>query len=180
VTKKTLSISTSPKAVDADPRINWGVKGKRLDRLHDMARDRRRNPSDAEKLLWVQLANQKLGGFKFKKQFIVGTSIVDFACPIVWLVVEIDDVDIDRELQLMSDRKLTEVGVRVLRFTNEQVLEDVHAVCAEILEMLKTPFEKTRRRAQQPTFADTAPDTASEEADMMSAADEASPYNSGF
>lgn len=176
MTKKTLSISTSPKGAAVDPRTNWGVKGKRLDRLHDMARDRRRNPSDAEKLLWVQLANQKLGGFKFKKQFIVGSSIVDFACPSVWLVVEIDDVDIDQELQAMSDRKLTDVGVRVLRFTNEAVLEDVDSVCAEILEMLNTPFEKTRRRAQQPTFADTA----SEEADMMSAADEVSPYNSGF
>lgn len=145
MTKKTLSISTGPKTDAADPRDSWGVTGKRLDRLHDMARDRRRNPSDAEKLMWKQLANQKLGGFKFKKQFIVGTSIVDFACPTVWLVVEIDDVDIDPELQAMSDRKLAEVGVRVLRFTNEQVLEDVDAVCAQILAMLKTPFEKPRR-----------------------------------
>ena len=145
MTKKTLSISTGPKDDSVDPRLNWGVKGKRLDRLHDMARDRRRNPSDAEKLMWKQLANQSLGGFKFKRQFIVGTSIVDFACPTVWLVVEIDDVDIDRELQAMSDRKLAEVGVRVLRFTNEQVLEDIDAVCAEILEMLNAPFEKPRR-----------------------------------
>ena len=148
--RKTLKISTAPKAEAADPRENWGVKGKRLDRLHDMARDRRRNPSDAEKLLWVQLANQKLGGFKFKRQFIVGTSIVDFACPTVWLVVEIDDVDIDTELQAMSDRKLAEVGVRVLRFTNEAVLEDVDAVCAQILEMLNTPFEKPRRPRTPP------------------------------
>ena len=145
MTKKTLSISTGPKSDAADPRDNWGVKGKRLDRLHDMARDRRRKPSDAEKLLWTQLAGQKLGGFKFKRQFIVGTSIVDFACPTVWLVVEIDDPEIDTELQAMSDRKLTEVGVRVLRFTNEAVLADVDAVCAQILEMLKTPFEKPRR-----------------------------------
>ncbi len=143
--KKTLSISTGPKSDTADPRDNWGVKGKRLDRLHDMARDRRRNPSDAEKLMWKQLANERLGGFKFKRQFIVGTSIVDFACPTVWLVVEIDDVDIDTELQAMSDRKLAEVGVRVLRFTNEEVLEDVDAVCAQILKMLKTKFEKPRR-----------------------------------
>ena len=176
MTKKTLSISTGPKSDTVDPRLNWGVKGKRLDRLHDMARDRRRNPSDAEKLLWKELANQRLGGFKFKKQFIVGTSIVDFACPTVWLVVEIDDVDIDGELQAMSDRKLTEVGVRVLRFTNQAVLGDVEAVCAQILDMLNTPFEKTRRRTSQPA----APYSASEEADAMSAADEASPYNSGF
>ncbi len=143
--KKTLSISTGPKSDAVDPRDNWGVKGKRLDRLHDMARDRRRNPSEAEKLMWKQLANERLGGFKFKRQFIVGTSIVDFACPTVWLVVEIDDVDIDMELQAMSDRKLAEVGVRVLRFTNEQVLEDIDAVCAQILKMLKTKFEKPRR-----------------------------------
>ena len=162
--KRTLSISTAPKADAADPRDTWGVKGKRLDRLHDMARSRRRNPSDAEKLLWTKLANQNLGGFKFKKQYIVGSSIVDFACPTVWLVVEIDDAELDTELQAMSDRKLTEVGVRVLRFTNEAVLGDVDAVCAEILEMLNTPFEKPRRRAPEP----------------QSFAAEASPYNSGF
>ncbi|MGB3379760.1 endonuclease domain-containing protein [Allopontixanthobacter sediminis] len=150
IERKTLKISTGPKTDAGDPRDSWGVKGKRLDRLHDMARDRRRNPTDAEKLLWTRLANQKLGGFKFKKQYIVGTSIVDFACPTVWLVVEIDDLDIDAELQAMSDRKLAEVGVRVLRFTNEAVLEDVDAVCAEILEMLKTPFEKPRRPRTPP------------------------------
>lgn len=150
--KKTLSISTGPKSDAADPRANWGVTGKRLDRLHDMARDRRRNPSEAEKLLWTRLANQKLGGFKFKKQFIVGTSIVDFACPTVWLVVEIDDPEVDAELQAMSDRKLADVGVRVMRFTNEAVLEDVDAVCAAILDMLKTPFEKPRRA--RPAVAD--------------------------
>ncbi len=148
--RKKLSISTGPKDEAADPRDTWGVRGKRLDRLHDMARDRRRNPSAAEKALWAKLANQKLGGFKFKRQFIVGTSIVDFACPTVWLVVEIDDVDIDTELQAMSDRKLAEVGVRVLRFTNEAVLEDVDAVCAQILDMLNTPFEKPRRPRTPP------------------------------
>jgi len=110
-----------------------------------MARDRKRNPSDAEKLMWKQLANQRLGGFKFKRQFIVGTSIVDFACPAVWLVVEIDDADIGSEVEALSDRKLAEVGVRVLRFTNEQVLEDVEAVCAQILDMLNTKFEKPKR-----------------------------------
>lgn len=172
MTKKTLSISTGPKSDAVDPRTNWGVKGKRLDRLHDMARDRRRNPSDAEKRLWSELANQRLGGFKFKKQFIVGSSIVDFACPTVWLVVEIDDPEIDSALEAMSDRKLAEVGVRVLRFTNEQVLGDIEAVCAEILEMLNTPFEKTRRRAPQPAVLS--------EAEAMVEADEASPYNSGF
>ncbi len=143
--KKTLSIKTGPKESSADPRDNWGVKGKRLDRLHEMARDRKRNPSDAEKLMWKQLANQRLGGFKFKRQFIVGTSIVDFACPAVWLVVEIDDADIGSEVEALSDRKLAEVGVRVLRFTNEQVLEDVEAVCAQILDMLNTKFEKPKR-----------------------------------
>ncbi len=163
--KKTLSIRTEPKEGGADPRDNWGVKGKRLDRLHEMARDRRRNPSEAEKLLWKQLANQRLGGFKFKRQFIVGSSIVDFACPARWLVVEIDDADIDPSVEALSDRKLVEVGVRVLRFTSQQVLDDIEATCAAILEMLNTPFEKPKRRAPEAaSFAD----------------DDASPYTSGY
>jgi len=75
----------------------------------------------------------------------------------MWVVVEIDDEDIGSQVEALSDRKLAEVGVRVLRFTNEQVVQDIDATCAAILEMLETPFEKPRRQtapAADPYAAD--------------------------
>ena len=139
---KTLSIRSGENTGSSDPRANWGVTGKRLDRLKDMARARRRDPSEAEKLLWSGLKDQKLGGFKFKRHQIVGSAFVDFACPARWLVVEISGPGANAELDALKDRKLTDVGIRVLRFPDEAVLSDADGVLQAILAELEKPFQR--------------------------------------
>jgi very-short-patch-repair endonuclease len=142
---KTLSIRTEAKDKPSDPRTGWGVSGKRLDRLKEMARARRRDPSEPEKLLWTELKDQKLGGFRFKRQQIVGSAIVDFACPGRWLVVEVDgDTPANPEVDALRDRKLTEVGIRVLRFQQEEVMESLDNVLQSLLQELQKPFERPR------------------------------------
>ena len=131
---------------DAPPRQSWNVSETRRDRLKEMARVNRRNPSDAEKALWARLAGQKAGGFKFHRQVVVGSTIVDFACPARWLVVEISGEG-NAELAALQDRKLTDVGVRVLRFAPQDVLEDIEPVIAAILEELQKPFNRKEARA---------------------------------
>ena len=123
-----------------------------VDRLKDMARARRRDPSEAEKLLWSGLKDQKLGGFKFKRHQIVGSAIVDFACPARWLVVEISGPGANAELDALKDRKLTDVGIRVLRFSDEAVLGDADGVLQAILAELEKPFDRKAalRRAANP------------------------------
>ncbi len=107
--RRTLSLRGAAERKDAAPRQSWNVSENRRARLKDMARTNRRNPSDAEKALWARLAGQKVGGFKFHRQVVVGSTIVDFACPARWLVVEIAG-DTNAEVVAIQDKKLTDVG----------------------------------------------------------------------
>jgi very-short-patch-repair endonuclease len=144
--RRTLSLRGAAERKDAAPRQSWNVSETRRARLKEMARTLRREPTDAEKALWTKLANQKVGGFKFHRQVVVGSTIVDFACPSRWLVVEIAG-DTNPEVVAIQDRKLTDVGIRVLRFSEAQVLENVEAVVAAILEELQKPFDRRAERA---------------------------------
>src|SRR5687768_17141352 len=103
--RKTLSLRGEAERKDAAPRQTWNVSETRRARLKDMARAMRREPSDAEKALWARIGGQKVGGFKFHRQVVVGSTIVDFACPSRWLVVEISG-DANREVEAIQDKKL--------------------------------------------------------------------------
>ena len=75
----------------------------------------------------------------------MGSAIADFACKPRWLVVEIGGTEgPEATLAELSDRKLTEVGVRVLRFAESQVLDDIETAIAAIQEELAKPFERPR------------------------------------
>ena len=145
--RKTLSLRGPAERKDGvAPRTGWNVSETRRERLKEMARAMRREPTEAEKALWTRLAGQKLGGFKFHRQVVIGSTIVDFACPARWLVVEVSG-DANAEVSAIQDNKLAQVGVRVLRFTDEQVLGDGEPVAAAILEELKKPFDRRAERA---------------------------------
>ena len=144
--RRTLSLRGAAERKDAAPRQSWNVSETRRARLKDMARAMRREPTEAEKALWAQLGGQKVGGFKFHRQVVVGSTIVDFACPARWLVVEISG-DANAEVAAIQDRKLAEVGIRVLRFSQEQVLGDIEPVAAAIIEELNKPFDRRAERA---------------------------------
>src|SRR5512135_1826155 len=88
----------------------------------------------AEEKLWQRLRAHRLGGLKFRRQHPLGPFIADFYCAECRLVVEIDG-DI-HDLQAQHDQARTErfeeYGYRVIRFRNEQVLNDVNGVLASI------------------------------------------------
>jgi len=157
--RKTLSLRGPAERKDAAPRTAWNVSETRRERLKEMARAMRREPTDAEKALWARLANQQVGGFKFHRQVVIGSTIVDFACPARWLVVEISG-DANAEVAALQDRKLADVGVRVLRFAEAQVLEDGDAVVTAILEELKKPFDRRAERAANAAGRPREPATA--------------------
>ena len=93
----------------------------------------RRAQTPAEAWLWERLRQDRLG-VRFRRQFVIGKFIVDFFCPSACLVVEVDGGvhlhrvgrDADR------DRILVSMGLRVMRFTNDEVLEDTASVVARI------------------------------------------------
>jgi very-short-patch-repair endonuclease len=141
--RKTLSLRGPAELKDAAPRTAWNVSDARRKRLKEMARAMRREPTEAEKALWARLSGQKVGGFKFHRQVVIGSTVVDFACPARWLVVEVTG-DTAAEVAELQDKKLADVGVRVLRFSDEQVLEDGDAVAAAVLAELQKPFDRRK------------------------------------
>ena len=104
----------------------------------------RRNMTEAEKLLWSQLRNARLGGFKFRKQQPIGPYIADFVCQEMRLIVEADgsqhaesDHDARRDAFLMSK------GYRVLRFWNNDIMANMRGVKEAILAALTGPHPPT-------------------------------------
>ncbi|WP_230687600.1 endonuclease domain-containing protein [Hymenobacter ruricola] len=91
----------------------------------------RREPTEAENVLWQALRGGKVGA-KFRRQHPIDRYIVDFVCIDTKLVVETDgDVHLSpeqRDYDAGRSALLAEMGFRVLRFSNEQVLEELDAV----------------------------------------------------
>ena len=134
----------------ADKTRGWNVSAARAEKLKEQARDMRRNPTEAETALWDRLKDKRCGGFSFTRQVVMGSTIVDFACRSRWLVVETGGTsEAEATRNALSDRKLSEVGVRVLRFADDEVLQETDRVCEEILAELQKPFDKPRPAGAQ-------------------------------
>ena len=143
--RRKLSISV-PSEQPANRTRGWQVSPSRAAALKDRARAQRRDPTAAQAALWDRVKEKALG-FSFTREVVMGSTIVDFACKPRWLVIEIGGTEgPEATIAELSDRKLTEVGVRVLRFSDQQVLEDIETVVAAIGEELARPFERPRIR----------------------------------
>jgi len=102
--------------------------------------------TDAEKLLWSKISRKQINGHQFYRQKIIGNYIVDFYCHSAGLVVEIDRGQHYREETLVADeerdRQLTAFGLKVLRYSNEDVLTNIGGVLEEIYLNLNPPLGK--------------------------------------
>ncbi len=104
------------------------------------ARELRRLSPAAERILWSRLKNSSLRGVKFVRSQPIGPYFADFACRSAKLVVEIDGATHSSEEEIASDKRRTAFlgaqGYRVIRFSNEQVYENVGAIVEEIARVL--------------------------------------------
>jgi leucyl-tRNA synthetase len=109
-------------------------------RLKEKARDNRKEQTPAEKIIWHQIRNTKLG-VRFRRQQVINNYIVDFVAFSSKLVVEIDGEYHNSPEQQVYDAKRTavleELGFKVIRFTNDQVFENLHYVIETINTELK-------------------------------------------
>ncbi len=109
-------------------------------RLKELAKRNRSNPTEAENLLWLMVKGGRLG-LKFKRQHIIGCFIVDFVCLETKLIVEIDGGYHSLPDQQISDNEravwLESQGFRVIRFTNEEVMQNTTNVLQQIKQNLK-------------------------------------------
>ena len=113
-----------------------------MDRLHNKPRliDRRkklrRNLTPAEATLWRRFKKAKLSGRKFRRQHSVGYYILDFFCVEERLAVELDGEFHRNEQAEAYDYKrklfLNEAGIKVIRFENSLVFEDIDYVARQI------------------------------------------------
>jgi very-short-patch-repair endonuclease len=90
------------------------------------AKKLRENPTEAEEFLWLALRNNQLNGCKFRRQHPISIYIADFYCHKLKLVIEIDGgYHVSEEQQVLDKERTATIefqGLKVIRFTNEEVL----------------------------------------------------------
>ncbi|MEX6626586.1 class I tRNA ligase family protein [Tenacibaculum salmonis] len=118
--------------------VEAGVKlsFKELEALKEM----RLNLSKAEEVLWNELKNKK-GASKFRKKYTIGTFLVDYVCLAKNIVVEFSG----KEDEAARTTYFTNEGLHIVRFTNEEVLENVLGVVSKINNTIQfaKPLEKS-------------------------------------
>jgi very-short-patch-repair endonuclease len=104
------------------------------------ARAMRRAPTDSELRLWRILRDRRLSGFKFRRQVPVGPYIVDFLCVGAKLIVEADGSQhAESPRDAVRDAYLESQGWKVLRFWNNEVLQNREGVLETILAYARRP-----------------------------------------
>ncbi len=103
--------------------------------LANLARELREKQTPPEAVLWQLLRNRRLLGFKFRRQHQFGDYIADFYCYEACLVIECDGSVHNRNEQWHHDQNrdayMIAQGLRVLRFTNDQILNDSECISGD-------------------------------------------------
>jgi very-short-patch-repair endonuclease len=114
-------------------------------RIFENARSLKKVMTPSENLLWQNLRNRKVSNYKFRRQHPISNYIVDFYCHEAKLVIEVDGgihfINDNPEYDKFRTLNLEEIGLKVIRFRNEEVLENMSMVLAEIRKHLTpSPF----------------------------------------
>lgn len=114
-----------------------------------IARKLRRNMTPAEFKLWGYLRDRQLMDLKFRLQEPIDRYIVDFVCFEKKLVIELDGSQhlINEQADNKRTKELNKNGLEVLRFTNDEVINEINAVIEEIMNYC----EKTDKSHPHPT-----------------------------
>ena len=101
--------------------------------LKDLRKKLRSSMTPAEVHVWRHLRSKQFDGLKFRRQVSIGRYIVDFYCPKVKLVLEVDgDVHLSHEAtehDKERDEYLISLGLKVVRVTNSEVMGNMEGVC---------------------------------------------------
>ena len=120
--------------------VRWAATD-RYPLLKEFARQNRINPTDAEIILWQNLRDRMLGT-KFFRQYIIADYIVDFVSLQANLIIEVDGAyHSEMEQQVYDEgrtKRLESLGFKVLRFSNEEVLNQID----NVINSLKTTLNE--------------------------------------
>ena len=99
------------------------------------SRHLRKVATSAEVILWEEIRNRKLGGLKFRRQYPVLGFILDFYCAEKSLGIELDgSIHISQEeYDKWREKVVLEKGIRIFRFSNQEVMENIEDVKRKII-----------------------------------------------
>ena len=121
-------------------RIKVGVKMKFKNNNINIAKYLRKNTTDTEKYLWKYLRGNQLEGFKFRRQHPLDKYIVDFVNLERKIIIELDGGQhLENKKDKLRDRWLEEQGYEVLRFWDNEVLDNIQGVLEIIRLKLSSP-----------------------------------------
>jgi type I restriction enzyme M protein len=107
-----------------------------------LAKVLRLNQTEIEGHLWQYLRDRRLGGYKFRRQHPMKGFILDFYCPQKKLAVELDGGQHDTNHQIEYDQNRTAIlekeGIKVIRYWDNEVLQNTDGILNDILEELDT------------------------------------------
>mgnify|MGYP000350114428 FL=1 len=108
-----------------------------------LARNLRKNQTDAEQVLWLQFRNRRFLNYKFRRQFVIEPYIVDFVCLDLKLIIELDGSQHNEEVDAERTLFLTQLGFKVVRFWNNDVFTNLEGVLEQIRLTVKELMEKS-------------------------------------
>ena len=120
----------------------------------ERARELRRPQTPAERRLWECLRDSQLTGYKFRRQHPIDRFIVDFFCAASRLIVEVDGESHSAQEEYDAARTawLEAQGYQVMRFTNQEVYQQLEGVVATILRECQAAAPADRTRRQSPSL----------------------------
>ena len=114
------------------------TRDKTSSQIVNAARTLRKDQTPSEEILWAALRGRKLAGLKFRRQYPVGRFVLDFYCLKCLLAIEIDGTVHDQPQVAERDAERTKFleqqGIRVLRFSAEEVENNLPTTLSKILE----------------------------------------------
>ena len=126
------------------------VKGQHVNNVkQEMARQMRREMTSEESLLWDALRDNKLGT-RFRRQQVISGFIADFYCSRYGLIVEADGAHHSPENDAERDAILVAHNLRLLRFANHRIREDLPQVIAEIRTAMEAASPPLPARNERP------------------------------
>ena len=130
----SLGIKKLPGFITADLQSYKYVK--------DFRENLKKNPTDAEELIWELLRNKKTG-HKIRRQHIIDNFIVDFVCLRKKVIIEIDgEIHLQQqESDSLRTNTLNEKGYKVIRFANDEVFANPALVAEKIKEILNSRID---------------------------------------
>lgn len=116
-------------------------------KIKPLARQYRQEPTQAEAFLWSRLRFQQIIGIKFRRQHPIDRFIVDFYCHQVKLIIEVDGAVHEYSMEEDKTRQefLEGMGFKVVRFRNEEVMNDIERVVRQIEGVIKERLKELKK-----------------------------------